>query len=596
MIDGSQDNSLADYRARLAQALGLQPDQSDAPSIGGGPAVQDTALPPRLGPDHQDEPSDPDDPFSTPAQGQGPQLPTPEVAPLWAGQGPQTDDGGTEVQGGPGPADAQAAPVGSGGQGPMLVPQGGGGGPSIDGSPTPTLDMAMPNPLDRGTPGLAPQAPTAPNAPRAPLAPTAARAPNAPTAPLAPTINGKKGATGPSAEMSSDPSQVSPAAAHKNGEKLPDGRPGIQVHPDGFDPDDPSNYKKGAIAKLQKDNPDPKPSDIFDAMKPKTQSTYMDWWEKQHGDIEQRYSAMQQDLGTRPDPQRDPTKKEKFQMLMDFGISLLQHSGRNGPYGTNNDVAGVGDALRDATDREQGRKQADTNRFDQQTAMIQGQKQNDLKDLGNYGQAVREDALITNANTRTDIARANAAKPPKTAPARAAERSYDSKGNMVVRDDDQTSPTFGKWLPAAGPDGKPLGPQNIAGPRGGAGKGPPARQAELDDLINNKHVAPDDAINRVYGNGVKSSDPTKTWNNVYSVSRRNGSDADEAKTEADNAVNNVHGPDAMANARARSAAAQNPTGGGGTPPANTLTKGKVTNYANGQAWTLDDSGNPKRVK
>lgn len=578
--DNTDSSNLSDYRARLSQALGLPPTQG---TIDGAPQ-NGQVMPPRLGPANQDEPSDPDDPFSTPDQGAGPWIPPQDAAPPPQGEGPATNDGSIQQPGPDDGAGPQVASLGSGGQGPVAVPQGGG---SIDGSPTPTLDMAMPNPLDRGTPGLAPQAPTAPTAARAPNAPTAARAPNAPTAPLAPTINGQAGqAAGPSAEMSSDPSQVSPAAAHKNGEKLPDGRPGIQVHPDGFDPDDPSNYKKGAIAKLQADNPNPKPSDVFDIMKPKTQTTYMDWWEKQHGDIEQRYAQMQQDLGTRPDPQRDPTKKEKFQMLMDFGISLLQHSGRNGPYGTNNDVAGVGDALRDATDREQQRKQADTNRFDQQTNMIQANKQADLKDIGNYGNAVREEALIQNAKSRSQldatkeqIEIAKALKPPK--PGQPVTR-YDAKGNQYEWDPDSTNPNTGNkgvWQPSVTSSGKPLPTMQVTGPRGGSAKGPPAREAEVNDLVS-KGMSTSDAIDRVYP-GAKSSDPTKTWSNIYSTARRQGETADDAKDEADRMTASVHGAGALDNARAKSTKTTLPTN---SPPASMVPPNKIVTMQDGSKW------------
>lgn len=319
--------------------------------------------------------------------------------------------------------------------------------------------------------------------------------------------------------------------------------------------------------------------DLLNAMKPKSRTDYMDWWEKQHGDIEDRYAAMQQDLGQRPDPQRDPTKKEKFQMLMDFGISLLQHSGTNGPYGTNNGVAATGDALRDSLDREQQRKQADTNRFDQQTQMIQQQKQNDLKDIGNYGNAVREDALITNANTRTAIANANAMKPPK--PGQPVTR-YDAKGNQYEWDPDSENPQTGRkgvWQPSVDSNGNKLPAMQATGPRG-AVKGPPARQAEVTDLVS-RGMSQEDAINRVYGTGVKSTDPVKTWSNVYSVARRNGAEPDEAKTEADNMTASVHGAGALDAQRAKANRTAIPTS---APPATMVPAGKRVTMQDGSVW------------
>jgi hypothetical protein len=132
----------------------------------------------------------------------------------------------------------------------------------------------------------------------------------------------------------------------------------------------------------------------------------------------------------------------------------------------------------------------------------------------------------------------------------------------------------------------------VTGPRGGAGKGPPARQAEVADLVE-KGMTTSDAIDRVYGNGVKSSDPVKTFNNAYSVARRNGSDPDEAKAEAEGVVQTVHGPGALENARAKANRTTLPTN---SPPIGALSKDKVTTFSNGQKWTIGPDGQPKQVQ
>lgn len=56
-------------------------------------------------------------------------------------------------------------------------------------------------------------------------------------------------------------------------------------------------------------------------------------------------------------------------------------------------------------------------------------------------------------------------------------------------------------------------------------------------------------------------------------------------------------PAAQAAPAARPAAPQAaPAAPSATPPANILKRGMITSFANGQSWTLDDNGQPKRVK
>lgn len=583
MQDSSAD--LADYRARLQAALDAQAAPAQTQMLTDNP---------------QDQPGD--GPFVDPGtdlqmgagnagqQGAGPQIPDngppqmspppPDAVPPDEGQAAPTIDGQGASQGA-GPSIDQGPPPAA--QSSLGAPQGGYGyAPGgIDTAPQSTLDQVMPNPVGAG-PGTAPNAPTAPEAPNAPDAPLAPRAKRAPNAPNAPTLDGGGRAATPIDDGGA--ANVAPAAAHTNGETTPDGKKGIDVHPPGFNPADPSNYKKGAIAALQASTPDPKPSDVFDAMKPKVQSKYMDWWEQQHGEIDQRYDQLQQQLGQRPDPNRDPTRKEQFQTLMDFGISLLQHSGRNGgAYGNDgNGVAATGDALRTALDNQKQRQQTDTNNYDAQTAKIQAAKQADLKDIGNYGQATREDASINLDMTRQAVAEMSALKAPKTSQPTTRQLS---DGTQVDYDPDTKT-----WNPSVDKNGKPIGKVM----EGSTGKGGSLKQSAVVQQVNDMvahGVSYETALNTVYH--VKPGmDPRKTYQAVYNTERKAGAEPDDARQTAQSTTDQLHGVGAIQRAAAHDSQTMIPTN---APPVNTLQAGKVTKYANGQSWTLGPDGQPKQV-
>jgi hypothetical protein len=561
MIDSNDSNGIDAYRQRLSQALGT--------AEYGTPSVEDTSLPPRLGPSGQGDPSDLNDPYSTPDQGDLPQLPSSVPDTVAQGQGPQTDDGSTQVDASP--ADPQAAPMAgqgsSQGAGPSAAPIGGGG--SDYGASTPTLDAYMPT-------GLAPQAPTAPTAPlaaTAPTAPLAARAAQAPTArsaadapPSAPTIDGKDAAPGVGSA-----NQASAGAAPATPDPAQGG-------PKNFDPTYNQDLLSTATTHGQ----------IFAAMDPKSQTQYMDWWEKEHGAVNTRYAQLKKELGTRPDPNRDPTQREKFQTLMDFGMSLLKNSGRG-----QDPVRATGEALEEATGKQQGRQQAQTSAYDAKSAAIESSRQADQKDLGNYGQAVREDALITDAKTRTSIAIAKSMSPPK--PGEPMTR-LDQNNNQYQWNPAPTkdNPSAGAWDLSRDKQGKPIPAMSDQGPRGGArggGSAAPHFRVDSDGSINvwnAKKGQFDPAINSATGRAMtapqKTGDPGKDFQSMYGkVYNKQYDNADEATQIAQAFVDRTYGPNAIENQRDKRSSVTAPGEG---PPASMLTEGKAQKFKDGSTWTL----------
>jgi hypothetical protein len=544
--DGGGD-PISDYRKYLERNTGDRAQPS-----GEGPAD----IPPAAGP--------------PPDSGAGPQIapsggPDPDAPPPAAAGPGEAEQAATSLPAGQG-AGPSIAPV-AGQAAPQSLPSGGMGGGGQPMDATPTLDMIAPNPLG------APQAPQADQAPQAPQAKKAAKAKGAAQATQAPTIEGR---ASPAAGTDlGDESKMTPASGHvAPGKKTADGRPLLNVQPPGHDPADFDTDKLSNAHTV---------ADVFDALPPKKQTQYMDWWQQQHGDINQRYDQMRQDLGSRPDPNRDPTKKEKFTELMNFGLNLMQNAKRG-----NDPFAAMGASMQEAMGTQKAKQRQDTADYDARAAGIEGQRQSQLKDIGNYGNAVREDATINLDRTRQAIAVANANKPPRPAPQRSAERSYDKSGNMTVRDDDPTSPTFGKWLPASGADGKPLGPQNIAGPRGGAAAGG-SKQIEAISALEARGYKTADAVNIVMH--VKpSGDPFHDYQSILNKNTPSGASADEvenARQIAEDTVNHMYGQGALQGARDRR---QNTISGPVKAPPVAPPIGKIGTDADGRKWKNDGNG------
>lgn len=547
MIDSNDSNGIDAYRQRLSQALDTAEYSQDPDRQGAAPQSIDAQEQPSMqGAGPQVDDRDQDSPPLTPPSGQGPTI----------GPAPELD-----------PASAQSAPMIAGqGAGQGAGPIGGG---SDYGASTPTLDTYMPSAVQ----GLAPTAPTAPMAPTAPtaatapLAATAASAPSAPTAgqaPQAPTIDGAR------APAVGDAAGQAPAAPAKDP---------AQTGPKGFAP----KYDPAMLSAANTHG------DIFAAMDPKSQTQYMDWWQKEHGAVDARYAQLKKELGTRPDPERDPTRREKFQTLMDFGMNLLKNSGRG-----QDPVRATGEALTEATANQRGRQQAQTNTYDAKSASIERSRQADQKDLGNYGQAVREDALITDARTRTSLALAKSMQPPKPGTPMTRLLSNDTQVQWNPAPT-RENPQAGSWDLSRDAQGKPLPKMLEQGPRGGLARGSngssvPHTRIDSDGTLtiyNAKTGQFDPALNSATHQPIKApqktGDPGKDFLSMYGkVYNKQYDNADEANQIAQDYVDRNYGPGAIDRQRNSRA----PTTSTGAPPASMLKEGKAQKFKDGSTWTL----------
>ena len=537
------------YRQYLAQQSGggAGPDIG-GPEIAAAPQDEVPNLSPPVG-----EGPDIAPPVGAPPPGAGPDIgqPPPQDAPQAGPAGPQ--------------APPQAAP-----QSAEIAPSSGGGSYSQ----TPTIDSILPNPL-QGPQGEAPLAAQAPQAKKAAKAKSAPQAAQAAQAAQAPTIDGQAQGQpdlGDAAKMTPASGHVIPGKTTADGKKL------IGVHPPDHSPD--KFWDKDKLATAQS------PTDLVDSIKPGELTPYMDWWEKQHGDINQRYDQMRSELGQRPDPNREPTRKEQFTELLHFGLHLMQNNRRGtGPNGGAPDaVAAMGQSVEQTLDEQKGKQRQDTSDYDARVAGVEGQRQTQLKDLGNYGQAVREDATINLDKTRQAIAVANQKKPPRPPTLRDPARTYDTAGVMRERIEDPQDENYGKYrVPVDADTGKPLGPQHIVGPRGGSAAGG-SKQVENIKFLESRGYSTAEATGMVMH--VKpTGDPEKDYVQILNKNTPPGAAPDEiasARQAAEDTVNHLYGDGALDQARARRNRVI--SGPAKTPPATLLPPGKIGTDAQGNKW------------
>jgi hypothetical protein len=124
--------------------------------------------------------------------------------------------------------------------------------------------------------------------------------------------------------------------------------------------------------------------ELIQKMPEQKANEYMGWWEQQYGDINSKYDAMLAELGERPDPRsRDLSRKDKFTMLMEFGLNLMKHSQRGGDR-----TGAVGAAIHDTVRGDQARRTEDFDRHRSLTNEIENRRSKELDRIGSKGSAM----------------------------------------------------------------------------------------------------------------------------------------------------------------------------------------------------------------
>jgi len=202
-------------------------------------------------------------------------------------------------------------------------------------------------------------------------------------------------------------------------------------------------------------------ADHVDAMTPAYRKAYLNWYEGQYGRIQDHYDEMLKQIGEKPDPDRQLSRKDMWTALMNFGVSMIKNSSN-----PNNTLAGsisqsVGDTVQGIN---QGRQQ-EQQQYASGLQAANDARNDQMKNLGTYGQALKGQSEMDANQTRAD-----------------AERNKPSQVKSV-EDTDQglvAVSNNGRVTPLTNPrNGKQL-KDNPSSPRAG---GQTTYSQERDDLI-----------------------------------------------------------------------------------------------------------------
>jgi hypothetical protein len=343
--------------------------------------------------------------------------------------------------------------------------------------------------------------------------------------------------------------------------------------------------------------------DLLNAMKPQSRSDYMDWWQKQHGDINDRYDSLKAQIGARPSDDEPQTRKEKFAALLEFGLHLMKNSAA--PSQNQGAVleSTLSDSVEDAQKQHQANIQGKQQAYDAQAQAIESAREKDLEGIGTPAAAMKTQADLSRQDTENLKDRAAAykdvsqtldeqerAQGPKT-------YSTGKDGNLYSLEPDENGNPRAK--PVLGIDGKPFNGRVLGRDTGsGIDKDDTAQIRNLKFLTGVLGVDPDRAANIAFK--PKTNDPMKDHADVYkSIMTATMGDTDKAKTGADQYIIDNYGAGALSRATAPVVPPQKPQGGPiGVPPPQALQglkPGMVRDFGPKGKWTVGIDGTPKLV-
>lgn len=345
--------------------------------------------------------------------------------------------------------------------------------------------------------------------------------------------------------------------------------------------------------------------DLLNAMKPASRTDYMDWWEKQHGDINDKYDNLKQQIGARPSDDEPQTKKEKFAALLEFGLHLMKNSA--GAVGSSNQAAPLANALSDTVHDQQATHQANIaakqKTYDTNANAIEDARSEELKGIGTPAAAMKEQAdqnhqdsenLKDTASAYKDVSSTLDEDEKHPEP---ATYSTGQDGHLYSIGRDANGNPQAK--PVLGIDGKPYQGQVL-----GRATGSGVAQKDTAQIRNYKYLTGVLGMDENSANSVafkaKSGNAMQDHKDVYkSIMSATMGDTDKAKTGADQYIIDNYGAGALSRATAPMVPPQKPGGGAiGAPPPQALQglkPGTVRDFGTKGKWTTDIEGNPVRV-
>lgn len=361
------------------------------------------------------------------------------------------------------------------------------------------------------------------------------------------------------------PQPGAPAASQTPPAKIP-------VMPDGFQP-------KFDEAKLKDAKTVPQ---LVDAMHPKSRTEFMDWWEQQYGSINKHFDQLHDQLGTRPDPDRPLTKKDKWSALMEFGLNLIKSSQSPAQGGQDNLGGAVAVAAGNTVAGTEQKRNLERDTFDAKTREVEQDRAGALKNLGTYGEALKGQSAIDTDAARTAMYQ-------RQRPANLGNPVGTDQG-LIERGPD------GKWTTIKDEKGKPYTNLQV-GAKGGTRDSRSHEEKVYDRLIA-LGKSKDEAYSVAF---TKSSgDPKKDYLSVYTKQLSSTLGDTKAAHDAASAyVSEIYGDDALSIAKAHfrdQTSYQAPPTAQGAPPLTALKAGQITTFKNGQRWKIGSNGQPQQVK
>lgn len=134
---------------------------------------------------------------------------------------------------------------------------------------------------------------------------------------------------------------------------------------------------------------------IIDAAESKSLNSYLNWYDKQVADINSTYDRVISEMGGKPGSGKKMSKKEKFTMLMEFGLNLIKSS-----QGKDNTAAGTMSAFANAAGATIEGQKTKGLEYDARVADVNQQRQGALRGLGSRSEAVRAQASLDEAANR----------------------------------------------------------------------------------------------------------------------------------------------------------------------------------------------------
>jgi hypothetical protein len=336
--------------------------------------------------------------------------------------------------------------------------------------------------------------------------------------------------------------------------------------------------------------------DVLNAATADSRKSYMDWWEKQHGDIDDRYDHLKSQLGARPSDDEPQTKKEKFAALLEFGLHLMKNSA---PASTNQGAV-LASTLSDEHDANAKQQQANITAkqgaYDTQANAIETAREKEQAGIGTPAAAMKASsdqakgdagAVKDQASALKSITDAESTKASSLGPATYIQ---DPKGGLhyAVRDADGKTHTE----PLLGIDGKPM-MGKVLGRE--AGSGIDKSNQDTASMRNHKYLTGVLGLDNKTAEAIafkeKTGNPDADHLSVYkTVMAATFGDAAKAQRVADQYTLDKYGAGALGR--------QNASIGAGAPPPEALKglkHGEMLDFGPKGKWTIGLDGKPVRV-